>query len=218
MVQDSDSGPGVDQVDYTNGSWNVAGSVHFNTGETTTASYAVRFYGSQLLVRGGWNTDHRIAAFSICDAAGNYCTPEDLVDMYASKLGIDQPAWQSPVVPLDVYVVNVRATHSKNAGSSGYIVDFDAARVYEQRWASTDGFIGRFDTLPAPCAARYRARTWTAPYEGTVAVRGWIVGRQPSGDGAHARITLNGSLIWPSTAGSQAIAARGSCGRRDTAR
>lgn len=306
VIEDSDSGTGVDQVSYTNGTWNVAGSVHFNTGDTATASYSINFYGSQLLVHGGRNTDRGIVAFSICDAAGSQCTSEDLVDMYASKLEIDQPAWQSPVVPLDVHVVNVRATHTKNASSSGYIIDFDAARVndpgyfsetpeesslffvnqtgtaaavsgsasgnlyYEpgglvsadssatswtfvdnrsvsaagvfiagkddddayaagssfsyqrydgalysdlsydadqQRWTTTDGFIGRFDTLPIPCASCYLARTWTAPYAGTVAVRGWIVGRESSGDGVQARITLNGSSIWPSTAGSQAIAA-----------
>jgi hypothetical protein len=104
----------------------------------------------------------------------------------------------------DVYAAGSSFSYQHNDGAVYADLSYDAD---QQRWTTAGGFIGRFDTLPAPCASCYLARTWTAPYEGTIAVRGWIVARESPGDGIQARITLNGSLIWPFTAGSQAIAA-----------
>jgi hypothetical protein len=68
--------------------------------------------------------------------------------------------------------------------------------------------ITQFDQHPDTSAADWVARAWTAPSSGTVSLRGRILKSDNSagGNGILARITKNGSQIWPAS-GTQAVAA-----------
>ena len=68
--------------------------------------------------------------------------------------------------------------------------------------------ITQFDQHPGTSAANWVARAWTAPSTGTVSLRGRILKSDNAalGNGILARITKNGSQIWPAS-GTQTIAA-----------
>jgi hypothetical protein len=57
--------------------------------------------------------------------------------------------------------------------------------------------ITQFDQQPDSCLTCDVARTWTAPFTGTVSIRGRILkSDRAGGDGISARITRNGVTIW----------------------
>ncbi|MFF1572535.1 hypothetical protein ACFVWR_07280 [Leifsonia sp. NPDC058292] len=68
--------------------------------------------------------------------------------------------------------------------------------------------IRQFDQHPDTTSTGWVARAWTAPTSGTVSLRGRILKSDNTGggNGILARITKNGSQIWPAT-GTQTIAA-----------
>jgi hypothetical protein len=68
--------------------------------------------------------------------------------------------------------------------------------------------ITQFDQHPDSSTADWVARAWTAPSTGTVSLRGRILKSDNAGggNGILARITKNGSQIWPAT-GTQTVAA-----------
>ena len=76
-----------------------------------------------------------------------------------------------------------------------------------QRWGS-NGYVSQFDTLPDTCTACWIARDWVAPSTGTISLRGRALKNDTSGgDGVQVRITKNGTQIWPTSGGAQAIGA-----------
>jgi hypothetical protein len=75
-----------------------------------------------------------------------------------------------------------------------------AYNVANDTWGGPSAGVRRFDTLPGACATCWTARTWLAPSSGTVSVRGHIQhADERAGDGVLARVTRNGSAIWPAT-------------------
>ena len=126
-VNDDDSGPLDDQITYS-GTWSTAGSVHYDIGTTTTDYLLLRFTGNQVVVDSAKNVDRGIAAYSMCDASGNNCGPETLVDRYAPTLQTGVP-WASPILSAGPQTLKIRATHTKSSASSGYIVDIDSVVV-----------------------------------------------------------------------------------------
>ena len=74
------------------------------------------------------------------------------------------------------------------------------------RWG-TGGYVSRFDTFPDTCSTCWIARAWTAPSAGTISIRGRVLKNDTGGgDGVQVRITQNGTQIWPTAGGAQAIA------------
>lgn len=61
------------------------------------------------------------------------------------------------------------------------------------RWAVASAF----DAQPPACAQCTVSRTWEAPANGVIAVRGWALKNALGGDGVGARVTLNGRKVWP---------------------
>jgi hypothetical protein len=75
------------------------------------------------------------------------------------------------------------------------------------RWGTANSHIRQFSILPDACNGCWIARAWTAPKAGTLSLRGRVFKNETSsGDGVLARITRNGTVIWPSTGSAQAIA------------
>ncbi|MHB1484834.1 MAG: LamG domain-containing protein [Saccharofermentanales bacterium] len=65
-------------------------------------------------------------------------------------------------------------------------------------YGTTSNFIGHFDTLPDATSTHKTARAYTAPYTGTISIRGWaqLPYNNMGGDGVRVRITQNGTSIW----------------------
>jgi hypothetical protein len=78
---------------------------------------------------------------------------------------------------------------------------YDAAN---ERWGS-NGYVSRFALSPDTCADCPIARAWVAPSSGTIAIRGRVLKEAMGGDGVTARITRNGTQIWPSSGGAQSL-------------
>lgn len=76
-----------------------------------------------------------------------------------------------------------------------------------QWWGSSTGFVSRFGELPNSTSSNWVARAWTASSTGTISIRGRIhkddIG---GGDGVTAKITKNGTIIWPTNGTPQSIA------------
>lgn len=70
------------------------------------------------------------------------------------------------------------------------------------QWSDPDAtyaFVSQFDQHPGPCDMCYTARTWTAPYTGTISIRGRVFkANTGGGDGIRAQITQNGATVWAS--------------------
>ncbi len=81
------------------------------------------------------------------------------------------------------------------------ITPFDAAN---QRWGG-NGYVSRFALSPDACQTCPIARTWVAPGTGTIAVRGRVLKEALGGDGVTARVTRNGTQVWPVSPGAQAL-------------
>jgi hypothetical protein len=73
-----------------------------------------------------------------------------------------------------------------------------------QRWGG-NGYVSRFALSPDACSSCPIARVWVAPANGTIAMRGRVLKEALGGDGVTARITRNGSQIWPASGGAQAL-------------
>ena len=87
------------------------------------------------------------------------------------------------------------------AGGWQDINPYDAAN---ERWGD-NGYVSRFDLSPDACSACPIARAWVAPAAGTIAIRGRVLKETVGGDGVTARITLNGTQIWPTSGGPQTL-------------
>ena len=129
VVSNTTTGSGVDQVNYASGTWGSNSDVHYNTSTSGSDYYTVQFTGRQVVVHGGFNSDHGIAGYSICNAAGGNCGPEKLVDTYASSSILDQVLYTSPLEPSGTYTLKVRNTGSKNAASSDHYIDVGSVIV-----------------------------------------------------------------------------------------
>ena len=89
-------------------------------------------------------------------------------------------------------------------GSAYVPLSWDAA---SSRWGSSAPSVGRFSQLPAAGSSTWVSRSWTASAAGTLAIRGRVLKNDVAGgDGVLARITKNGTVIWPTAGGSQSIA------------
>jgi hypothetical protein len=89
------------------------------------------------------------------------------------------------------------------------ITPYDAAH---ERWGS-NGYVSRFALSPDTCATCPIARAWVAPSSGTIAIRGRVLKETMGGDGVTARITRNGTQIWPASGGAQALGGSDAAGR-----
>ncbi len=90
--------------------------------------------------------------------------------------------------------------------TGGGWLDINPYDSANERWGS-NGYVARLLLTPDTCGTCVIARAWTAPSAGTVALRGQVVKAAAGGDGITARITKNGTQIWPVTGGSEVIAA-----------
>lgn len=129
FINDDSIGNGVDQVGYHGAGWSKTGNIHYHDGAAADVYYLLRFTGTQVTVSGGRNVDRGIAAFSVCDREGQVCGPETLVDAFSSTLQIKQMLWTSPVLAPGEHAIRVRPTQTRNAASTGTIIDFDRAIV-----------------------------------------------------------------------------------------
>lgn len=68
-----------------------------------------------------------------------------------------------------------------------------------------DALASAFDMRPPACATCSVSRLWTAPYAGTVSIRGHAMKNALGGDGVALRVTKNGEQIWPSAPGWRAL-------------
>ncbi|WP_194891497.1 hypothetical protein [Catenulispora pinisilvae] len=101
-----------------------------------------------------------------------------------------------------------RAQYYTAGGGWLDISPYDAAN---QRWGS-NGYVSRFDLSPDTCSACPIARAWVAPGSGTIAIRGRVLKETLGGDGVLARITRNGTQIWPASGGAQTVAGTDAAG------
>jgi hypothetical protein len=126
-VEDTDLGRNDGQVEYQNGSWNMAGSVHYSN--TAGAYFLAHFVGTNVVVYGGKNTDRGKTEYFICNASGTGCSSPDVRDNYAASLQIEQALWSSPTLKFGAYTVKGRASGQKATDSTDYIVDLDYVQV-----------------------------------------------------------------------------------------
>ncbi|GGD57216.1 LamG domain-containing protein [Paenibacillus nasutitermitis] len=95
-------------------------------------------------------------------------------------------------------------SYQKYNGTSYSALAYDSVNG---RWGTTGGYMNRFNVLPTADSSEWLARAWTAPVAGTVSLRGIVLKNDiAGGDGVRARITKNGSVIWPTAGGSQSVA------------
>jgi lysophospholipase L1-like esterase len=144
VIEDTAIGNADGQISYS-GAWSTAGSVHYSLGTDTGAYALVKFTGTHIVVHGGRNVDRGIAEYAICDANGASCASATLVDAYASSLQVDQVSWISPSLSPGAHSLRIRATHSKNAASSGFIVDVDRVVVSQNPVTVNDDDSGSLD-------------------------------------------------------------------------
>ncbi|SFS65820.1 discoidin domain-containing protein [Paenibacillus sp. BC26] len=89
-------------------------------------------------------------------------------------------------------------------GSSYVNLSYDSANDW---WGTSGSYVSRFNMLPNATSSNWTAKTWTAPSAGTISLRGRVLKSDISGgDGVKARITKNGSVIWPASGTPQTIA------------
>ncbi|MCD9022541.1 discoidin domain-containing protein [Cohnella silvisoli] len=85
-----------------------------------------------------------------------------------------------------------------------YSLNYDSAN---KRWGNLEGNVSRFDMNTNSDSDIWLSRTWEAPESAVISVRGRALKNDISGgDGVRVRITKNGSVIWPVSGPSQAIA------------
>jgi len=66
-----------------------------------------------------------------------------------------------------------------------------------QKWGSVNAYVAQLDEQADSSANDWISRTWTAPSNGTVVVRGHVMQLDPPGGvGANVRITRNGVVLW----------------------
>jgi len=92
---------------------------------------------------------------------------------------------------------------SYNGSSWSNLGYYDAAT---KSWQPSSGTsvprVTQFEQYPDSCSNCKVARAWTAPKTGTISIRGRILKSDLSGgDGVVARITRNGTQIWPASGG-----------------
>jgi len=84
-------------------------------------------------------------------------------------------------------------------------LSYDAVNEW---WGTSSGRISQFDALPDSTSSNWIARAWTAPFAGAVMIRGRVLKNDINGgDGVKARVTKNGTVIWPTNGIPQTIGA-----------
>ena len=129
VIDDSTTGTGVNQLNYASGTWGNNTNVHYNTSTGGTAFYTVKFSGQQVVVHAGYNSDHAVAGYAICDANGANCGTETPVDTYAASSILDQIVYTSPLLATGTHTLKVRNTGTHNASSTDYYIDVDKVIV-----------------------------------------------------------------------------------------
>lgn len=75
-----------------------------------------------------------------------------------------------------------------------------AAKVWQLSSTTNVPQVSQFEQHPGTCANCAVARAWTAPTTGTISIRGRVLkSNLGGGDGIIARVTKNGTRIWPTT-------------------
>lgn len=89
-------------------------------------------------------------------------------------------------------------------GSSYSDLSYDSANEW---WGISTGYVSRFNLLPNSSSSHWVARAWTAPETGTISIRSSVIKNDiDGGDGVQAKITKNGTTIWPNGGIPQTIA------------
>jgi hypothetical protein len=88
--------------------------------------------------------------------------------------------------------------------AAGGWLDINPYDAAQERWGS-NGYVSRFALAPDACTSCPIARSWVAPSSGTIAVRGRVLKEALGGDGVTARITRNGTQIWPASGGARSL-------------
>ena len=142
VVEDGTTGTGVNQVNYASGTWGSNTNVHYNTSTSGSDYYTVKFTGTQVVVHGGYNSDHGIAGYSICDASGGSCGTETLVDTYATSSILNQVLYTSPLLSTGTHTLKVRNTGTHNSSSTDHYIDVDKVLVSAAPTVVEDGTTG----------------------------------------------------------------------------
>lgn len=82
--------------------------------------------------------------------------------------------------------------------------DINPYDTANERWGG-NGYVSRFALSPDACTTCPIARAWVAPSGGTIAIRGRVLKELAGGDGVTARITRNGTQIWPAAGGAKSL-------------
>ena len=159
--------------------------------------------------------------FSGSATANLYSSTEALSGVGLGGPPGDLPNWSykdnDEIRPDGIY--NAGYDFSSKQGASGWSEQYRAQQVTaSSAWTDLGTYNGQRDqyegdgtvspTAMRPAAGGAVARAWTAPASGVVSIRGRIVPElvpgSPGGEDA-ARITVNGSQVWPQAGGPQSI-------------
>ncbi|WP_141504788.1 carbohydrate binding domain-containing protein [Paenibacillus luteus] len=88
-------------------------------------------------------------------------------------------------------------------GNSYTSLTYDLA---ENWYGTAGGHISQFNLSASDSADHWISNAWTAPYNGVISIRGQVFKNEIGGDGALARVTKNGQVIWPAANAAQLIA------------
>ena len=94
--------------------------------------------------------------------------------------------------------------HEQYYTPSGGWQDINPYESSDEHWGD-NGYVSRFDLSPDTCSTCPIARAWVAPNSGTVLIAGRVLKETVGGDGVTARITDDGTQIWPASGGAQTL-------------
>lgn len=125
-------------------------------------------------------------------------------DIYNAPMGFGGTQGTSPWT-----TVNWRYQYKPSGGAWANLPSYDStAKLWYQNatypWQQS---ASKFNLSPGPCSSCDVGKAWTAPKAGTVSIRGQVLKAVTAGgDGVKARITKNGTTIWPVSGSDQTIA------------
>jgi len=131
------SGITLNEIFYSGSGWSIGASCSgcydsSVSSASTTNDYALfQFSGTRVKIFTVVGTTYGFAGVSICNAQGNNCGTETLVDLfYQTGTETNHITWISPVLSSSVYTVKWRVTGGKHPRSSGYTVSLDRMVYY----------------------------------------------------------------------------------------
>lgn len=127
-INDNTTGTGLHQFNYV-GAWSYGAQTgafftdnHWSS--TTGACYQIDFNGARVDIYAAKAPGHGIAGVSIDGG------PEQFVDFYAAARTDKTLVWSSPSLVPGPHTLKVRATGTKNAAGTGYVIPADRVDVW----------------------------------------------------------------------------------------